>query len=128
MNLKGAENTELPYVLTNPVFQQFATLLTVFDYLKRPSPAPELPHVIQLRVFSYPESMANKAMLKYFDGQVDSIASIAAAHFGIPVPLRSATDDYSDFWAQVDLGLRRTKRLSARFPVDATKPSVARAR
>jgi hypothetical protein len=33
-----AATTELPYVLTNPVFQQFATLLTVFDYLQRPSP------------------------------------------------------------------------------------------
>jgi hypothetical protein len=113
---EGAENTELPYVLTNPVFQQFATLLTVFDFLQRPSPAPELPHVIQSRVFGYPESVVNKAMLKYFDGQVDSIASIAAAHFGISVPLQSATDDYSDFWAQVDLGLRRTKIT---FPPDS---------
>jgi hypothetical protein len=71
---------------------------------------------MQSRVFGYPESTANKAILKYFDDQVDSIASIAAAHFGIPLPPRSATNDYSDFWAQVDLGLRRTKII---FPPDS---------
>jgi hypothetical protein len=113
---EGAETTELPYVLTNPVFQQFATLLTVFDYLQRPSPAPKVPYVMRSQVFGYPMSSANKAILKYFDDQVDSIGSIAAAHFGIPLPPLYAKDDYSDFWTKVDLGLRQTKIT---FPPDS---------
>ena len=112
---ENAENAGLPYALTNSVFQQFTTLMTVFDYLTRPDPAPKLPRDIPSGVFAYPFSMSNIAMLQYFDEEVDSIAAIAAAHFGIPVPLRSDTEDYKDFWAQIDLGLRR-KTIA--FPPD----------
>jgi hypothetical protein len=47
---------------------------------------------------------------------LDVLAVLAAAHFGISVPLRSATDDYNDFWAQIDLGLRR---MTIAFPLDS---------
>jgi len=113
---EAAENAGLPYVLTNPVFQQFATLLTVFDFLTLPGPAPKLLRDIPSRVFAYPFTMANMAMMQYFDEEIDSIAAIAAAHFGITVPPRSDTEDYNDFWVRVDVGLRQ---LTITFPLDS---------
>ena len=111
-----AENAGLPYVLTNPVFQQFTTLMTVFDFLTRPGPAPKLLRDIPSRVFAYPFTMANMAMMQYFDEEIDSIAAIAAAHFGITVPPRSDTEDYNDFWVRVDVGLRQ---MTVTFPLDS---------
>ena len=84
-------------------------LLTVFDYLQRPSPPPKVPYVTRSQVFGYPVSSTDTAVLKCFDTQVASIGSIVAAHFDIPLPPLSAEEDYSDFWTQTDLVLRRTK-------------------